>query len=50
MKGMDRIRVEMIVIASVFTNFILSKCEFKKLIHTHYALKEGVMREWIGNN
>jgi exopolyphosphatase/guanosine-5'-triphosphate,3'-diphosphate pyrophosphatase len=48
MKGMDKIRVEMIVIASVFTNFILRKCEIQKLIHTPYALKEGVMREWIG--
>jgi exopolyphosphatase/guanosine-5'-triphosphate,3'-diphosphate pyrophosphatase len=47
MKGMDRIRVEMIVVASVFTNFILKKCNFRRLIHTHYALKEGVMREWI---
>jgi exopolyphosphatase/guanosine-5'-triphosphate,3'-diphosphate pyrophosphatase len=49
MKGMDKIRVEMIVVASVFTNFILKKCEIKKLIHTHDALKEGVMREWIVN-
>lgn len=50
MKGMDKIRVEMIVIASVFTNFILRKCKFNKLIHTHYALKEGVMREWTEKN
>ncbi len=49
MKGMDKIRVEMIVIASVFTNFILRKCKFKKLIHTQYALKEGVLNEWIMN-
>lgn len=47
MKGMDKIRVEMIVIASVFTNFILRKCRFQKLLHTHYSLKEGVMSEWI---
>ena len=46
MKGMDKIRVEMIVIASVFTNFILRKAGIKTLIHTHYALKEGVMREF----
>ena len=49
MKGMDKMRVEMIVVASIFTNFILRKCKIKKLIHTHYALKEGVMREWILN-
>jgi exopolyphosphatase / guanosine-5'-triphosphate,3'-diphosphate pyrophosphatase len=49
MKGMDKIRVEMIVVASVFTNFILDKLNIQKLIHTHYALKEGVMAELILN-
>lgn len=49
MKGMDKIRVEMIVIASVFTNFILKKLNIHKLIHTHYALKEGVMAELLLN-
>jgi exopolyphosphatase/guanosine-5'-triphosphate,3'-diphosphate pyrophosphatase len=46
-KGMDKNRVEMIVVASIFTNFILEKLEIRKLIHTHYALKEGVMTEII---
>ena len=45
MQGMDKMRVEMIVIASVFTNFILEKLQLKRLIHTHNALKEGVM-DW----
>ena len=49
MKGMDRMRVEMIVIASVFTNFILRKLEIRKLLHTHNALKEGVMDRLISN-
>jgi len=49
MKGMDKIRVEMIVIASVFTNFILRRLKIQKLIHTHYALKEGVMSELLLN-
>jgi len=48
-KGMDKIRVEMIVIASVFTNFILDKLKIQKLIHTHYALKEGIMADLILN-
>jgi exopolyphosphatase/guanosine-5'-triphosphate,3'-diphosphate pyrophosphatase len=48
-KGMDKIRVEMIVVASIFTNFILTKLKIHKLIHTHYGLKEGVMAEIILN-
>ena len=47
MEGMDLSRVEMIVIASVFTNFIIGKLELKRLIHTHNALKEGVMDRFI---
>lgn len=46
-KGMDMMRVEMIVIASVFTNFILRKLHVKKLLHTHNALKEGVMHRLL---
>ena len=45
--GMDLSRVEMIVIASVFTNFILRRLCVKKLVHTHNALKEGVMARFI---
>ena len=47
MKGMDQMRVEMIVIASVFTNFILKRLQVKKLLHTHNSLKEGVMERLI---
>ena len=47
--GMDKMRVEMIVIASVFTNFILRKLQIRKLIHTHNSLKEGVM-DWLISN
>ena len=46
-KGMDKMRVEMIVIASVFTNFILQRLPVKKLLHTHNSLKEGVMDRLI---
>jgi len=49
MDGMDIMRVEMIVIASVFTNFILKRLSIQKLIHTHNALKEGVMDRFISN-
>ena len=46
-EGMDKMRVEMIVIASVFTNFILRKLKVQKLLHTHYSLKEGAMERLI---
>ena len=46
-EGMDKMRVEMIVIASVFTNFILRKLKVQKLLHTHNSLKEGVMERLI---
>jgi exopolyphosphatase/guanosine-5'-triphosphate,3'-diphosphate pyrophosphatase len=43
--GVDKNRVEMIIIATIFINFILKKLEIRKLIHTHFSLKEGVMFE-----
>ena len=49
MDGMDKMRVEMIVIATVFTNFILRRLTIKRLLHTHYALKEGEMDRLICN-
>ncbi|MCX6239929.1 MAG: phosphatase [Bacteroidia bacterium] len=47
MEGMDKMRVEMIVIASVFTNFILKRLPIQKLLHTHNSLKEGVLDRLI---
>jgi exopolyphosphatase/guanosine-5'-triphosphate,3'-diphosphate pyrophosphatase len=49
MAGMDKMRVEMIVIASVFTNFILRKIPVRRILHTHNALKEGAMDQLINN-
>jgi len=43
--GVDKNRVEMIIIATIFINFILGKFEIRELIHTHFSLKEGVMFE-----
>ncbi len=43
--GVDKNRVEMIVIAILFINFILRKLEIREMIHTHFSLKEGVMYE-----
>ena len=47
--GMDYMRVEMIVVASVFTNFILRKLNITRLLYTHNSLKEGVMQRLIEN-
>ena len=43
--GVDKNRVEIIIIATIFINFILRKLEIRELIHTHFSLKEGVMFE-----
>ena len=44
MKGLELMRVEMIVLASIFINFIVSKANIKRLIQSDYALKEGVIK------
>ena len=43
--GVDKNRVEMIIIATIFINFILRELNIRQLIHTHFSLKEGVMFE-----
>ncbi|MBN1131682.1 MAG: hypothetical protein JXR52_04780 [Bacteroidales bacterium] len=45
MPGMEPVRVEMIVPATIFVNFILRSCRIKKMVHSAYALKEGAMAE-----
>ncbi|MFC2090631.1 phosphatase [Bacteroidota bacterium] len=47
MPGMEPVRVEMIVPATIFITFVLKNCELKKLIQSSYALKEGVMAELV---
>ena len=48
--GIDKNRVEMIIIATIFINFILRKLEIQELVHTHFSLKEGVMFEMTCND
>lgn len=45
MQGMEPVRVEMIVQATIFVNFVVRKCNIKKIYQSAYALKEGVMAE-----
>ena len=45
MPGMEPVRVDMIVLASIFVNFILKKHHFDQMMMSEYALKEGVIAE-----
>ena len=42
---MEPVRVEMIVLASIFVNFILENWKFEKMMYSEYALKEGIIAE-----
>lgn len=45
MPGMELIRVDFIVLASIFTNFIIEKLNIKSIHQSNYALKEGALWE-----
>ncbi|MEX0986475.1 MAG: hypothetical protein WD052_03275 [Bacteroidales bacterium] len=47
MPGMEPVRVEMIVPAMIFINFVINKCNLVSIRQTNYALKEGVMSRLI---
>ncbi len=47
MKGLIRMRIDMIVIAAVCTEFILNKFDIKEMYLSKFALKEGVLFEKI---
>jgi len=46
-KGIIPLRLDMIVVASLLTSFIMQKLEIKKLSMTTYSLKEGLLTEAI---
>jgi len=43
MPGMELIRVDFIVLASIFTNFIVHRLGIKSIYQSNYALKEGAL-------
>ena len=43
MKGLVKMRVDMIVLASICTNFIIRKYHLEEMILSKYALKEGAL-------
>jgi exopolyphosphatase / guanosine-5'-triphosphate,3'-diphosphate pyrophosphatase len=47
MPGMEAVRVEMIVLASIFVNFTLKQCNLDKIYQSDYALKEGIIAEML---
>ncbi len=48
MPGMEPVRVEMIVPATIFVSFVLRDCRISRLHHSEFALKEGVISELVG--
>ena len=46
--GMEPVRVEMIVAATIFVSFVIRECNIKHLSHSEFALKEGVVSELVG--
>jgi len=50
LKGLDPMRVDLIVPASVFINLIIQKLGIKRLFQSSYALKEGFMSELHSNH
>ena len=49
MKGMEFIRVDFIVLASIFTKFIIDRLGIKTIYQSNYALKEGALWEILNN-
>jgi len=47
MKGLVKMRVDMIVIAAICTNLVLRKYKFRKMVVSKSALKEGALWESI---
>ena len=46
-KGIIPLRVDMIVVASLITRYILSKLEIDEVAMSTYSLKEGVLAEML---
>ncbi len=49
MKGLEIVRVEMIVLASIFVNFILRKLKLETIVQSNFAIKEGMMDKIINS-
>jgi exopolyphosphatase / guanosine-5'-triphosphate,3'-diphosphate pyrophosphatase len=47
MKGLESMRLEMIVVATLVVKFILQKLKLRQMIQSNFALKEGVVYELL---
>ncbi|MFP4619976.1 MAG: hypothetical protein ACLFM7_01585 [Bacteroidales bacterium] len=47
MPGLELFRVDMIVLASLFVNFIMQKFGFDQMVQSDYSIKEGVIDQYI---
>ncbi len=47
MKGLETMRLEMIVVATLIVKFILQKLKINHLVQSNFALKEGVIYELL---
>jgi len=47
MPGMEPVRVEMIVPATIFINFVYRSCQLESITQSRFALKEGVMARLV---
>ncbi len=47
MKGLESMRLEMIVVATLVVKFIMQKLRLRRLIQSNFALKEGVVYELL---
>jgi exopolyphosphatase/guanosine-5'-triphosphate,3'-diphosphate pyrophosphatase len=47
MKGLEPMRIEMIVLACIFTKFIIETLKIKTIIQSNFALKEGAIYQLI---
>ena len=49
MKGLIKMRVDMIVLATLLLTFVLNKTRIKQMTLSSYALKEGILAEIMNN-
>jgi exopolyphosphatase/guanosine-5'-triphosphate,3'-diphosphate pyrophosphatase len=47
MKGLESMRLEMIVVATLIVKFVLQKLKINRLVQSNFALKEGVVYELL---
>lgn len=49
MPGMEPVRVDMIVPAVIFINFVCNKCNLRTISQSRYSLKEGAMARMVNH-